>query len=73
MHAHTLSYLVDDVLLLLLLELLLVFLQELLVLLLHHQLLQGLGLSTLLLWQRGRLGSSQGTVAPRKFGDRGRW
>lgn len=51
MHTHTLSYLVDDVLLLL--ELLFVFLQELLVLLLNHQLLQGLGLSTLLLGQRG--------------------
>ena len=49
------------------------FLQELLVLLLDHQLLQGLGLATLLLGQRGRLGSSQGTVAPHKFGDRGRW
>ena len=62
-------YLVDDVLLLL--ELLLVFLQELLVLLLDHQLLQGLGLSTLLLGQGGRLGSSEGTVATREFGDGG--
>lgn len=56
---------------LLLLELLLVFLQELLVLLLDHQLLQGLSLATLLLGQRGRLGSPQGTVAPSKFRDRG--
>lgn len=58
---------------LLLLELLLVLLKELLVLLLDHQLLQGLGLATLLLGQRGGLGSSQGTVAPHKFGDGGRW
>lgn len=43
--------LADDVLLLL--ELLFVFFQELLVLLLDHQLLEGLGLATLLLGQRG--------------------
>lgn len=61
--------LADDVLLLLLMELLLVFLQELLVLLLHHQLLQGLGLAALLLGQRGRLGSSQRTVASCQFRD----
>lgn len=58
-------------LLLLLLEQLLVLLQELLMLLLHNQLLQSLGLSTLLLRQRGRLGSPQGTVAPHQLGDGG--
>ena len=61
--------LADDVLLL---ELLLVFFQELLVLLLDHQLLQGLDLTALLLGQRGRLGSSQRTVASRQLRDRRR-
>lgn len=65
------GYLVDDVLLLLLLEQLFVLLQELLVLLLDHELLQGLGLSTRLLRQGGRLGSAQGTVAPHELGDSG--
>lgn len=47
------------------------FLQEVLVLLLDHQLLQGLGLSTLLLGERGRLGSAKGAVPTGKFGDGG--
>lgn len=68
MLTHTLRYLVHDVLLL---EKLLVLLQKLLVLLLDHQLLQGLGLSTLLLGQRSWLSSSQGAVAPCQLGDRG--
>lgn len=68
-----LKYLVDDVLLLLLLEQLFVLLQELLVLLLDHQVLQGLCLSALLLGQRRRLRSPQGTVAAHELGDGGRW
>ncbi|TNN52900.1 hypothetical protein EYF80_036913 [Liparis tanakae] len=46
--------------------------RELLVLLLDHQLLQGLGPSTLLLGQGGRLGPPQGPVAASQFGDGGR-
>lgn len=73
MHLEMVQYLIDDVLLLLLLlEQLFVLFQELLVLLLDNQLLQGLCLSAWLLRQRGRLGSSQGAVAPHKLGHSGR-